>query len=112
MTRSEDTAREEGQPEAPFLVWGSNSPASQPVDLFIRIHALNGDDLLVVSRDFDSELEATQAITRALDDRRSLTFTHASFSRESQESVVVVNPANVVAIRISRTDSAATGQYL
>lgn len=112
MTSSQDTEREDRAPEAPFLVWGSDRPASERVDLFIRIHALNGDDLLVVSRDFGSELEATQAITRALDDRRSLTFTHASFSRESQESVVVVNPANVVAIRISRTDSAATGQYL
>jgi len=89
-----------------------DSPASEPVDLFLRIHALSGEDMLVVSRDFASELEAAQAIARALDERCNLTFTHASFSRESQESVVVVNPSNVVAIRISRTDSAATGQYL
>ncbi|MGZ4598682.1 MAG: hypothetical protein ACXVYY_14015 [Oryzihumus sp.] len=89
-----------------------DDPASGPVDLFLRIHALSGEDMLVVSRDFGSELEAAQAIACALDDRRSLTFAHASFSRETQESVVVVNPSNVVAVRISRTDSAATGQYL
>ena len=97
-------------PQTP--VRAPESPASGPVDLFLRIHALSGEDMLVVSRDFGSELEATEAITRALDDHRCLTFTHASFSRESQESVVVVNPSNVVAIRVSRTDSAATGQYL
>lgn len=89
-----------------------DDPAPGPVDLFLRIHALSGEDMLVVSRDFGSELEAAQAIARALDERQSLTFAHASFSRETQESVVVVNPSNVVAIRISRTDSAATGQYL
>ena len=110
MTPSVDAERQGPAPEAP--VRDSDSPASEPVDLFLRIHALSGEDMLVVSRDFGSELDAARAIARALDDRRSLTFTHASFSRESQESVVVVNPANVVAIRVSRTDSAATGQYL
>lgn len=83
-----------------------------PVDLYIRVHAVGGDDMLVVSRDFGSELEATQAIAQALDVRRSLTLSRARFNRESAESVVVVNLANVVAVRVSGTDSAATGQYL
>ena len=88
------------------------SGSEGPVDLYIRVHAVGGDDMLVVSRDFASELEATEAITRALDVRRSLTLSRACFNRESAESVVVINLANVVAVRVSGTDSAATGQYL
>jgi hypothetical protein len=109
VTSSVDAGRENAAPET---VRSADGPTSEPVDLFLRIHALSGEDMLVVCRDFCSEVDAAQAIAQALDDRRSLTFAHASFSRESQESVVVVNPSNVVAIRISRTDSAATGQYL
>jgi hypothetical protein len=89
-----------------------NRAGKAPVDLYIRVHAVGGDDMLVVSRDFGSELEATEAITRALDVRRSLTLSRAFFNRESAESVVVINLANVVAVRVSATDSAATGQYL
>ena len=90
----------------------SDSRDPEWVDLFIRVHAVGGDDLLVVSRDFGSEQEATEAITRALDVRRSLILSRASFNRESAQSVVVLNLANVVAVRVARTDSAATGQYL
>lgn len=90
----------------------SDGPGPERVDLFIRVHAVGGDDLLVVSRDFGSEQEATEAITRALDARRSLTLRRASFNRESAQSVVVLNLANVVAVRVAPTDSAATGQYL
>ena len=112
MTQGEVGGREDVRPDSALITRASDSPPPGRVDLFIRIHAVGGDDLLVVSRDFGSELEATEAITRALDVRRSLTLTRASFNRESGESVVVVNLTNVVAVRVSRTDSAATGQYL
>ena len=90
----------------------SDSRDPEWVDLFIRVHAVGGDDLLVVSRDFGSQQEATEAITRALDARHSLTLRRARFNRESAQSVVVLNMANVVAVRVAPTDSAATGQYL
>ena len=75
------------------------------------MHAMLGDDMLVVSRDFDSEIEASEAITRVLDVRPSLTRSRACFNRESAEGVVVSNLANAVAVRVSGTDWAATGQY-
>ena len=48
----------------------------------------------------------------ALDERRSLVLTHARYGRETGHSGVIINLANVVAVRVSKTDSAATGQYL
>ena len=73
---------------------------------------MRGDDMWVVSRDFDSEFEASEASARLLDVRRSLTRSRACFNRESAEGVVVSNLANAaVAVRVSGTDCAATGQY-
>lgn len=111
MTQSQGGRNDDAIPGATFHPYPNRS-GKAPVDLYIRVHAVGGDDMLVVSRDFGSELEATEAITRALDVRRSLTLSRAFFNRESAESVVVINLANVVAVRVSATDSAATGQYL
>jgi hypothetical protein len=55
---------------------------------------------------------AIEAIARALDERRSLVLIRARYDRESAENGVVVNLANVVSVRVSRTDSDTTGQYL
>jgi hypothetical protein len=38
--------------------------------------------------------------------------TQARYDREADEIGVVMNLANVVSVRVSKTDSAATGQYL
>jgi hypothetical protein len=47
-----------------------------------------------------------------VDERRSLVLVRARYNREAGESGVVVNLANVVSVRVSKTDSATTGQYL
>lgn len=85
---------------------------SDNVLLVMRFHPLGGEDFSVVSRDFDSEPEAIAAIARALDERRSLVLTHSRYDREADVNGVVVNLANVVSVRLSRTDSVEAGQYL
>ncbi|MFI6600484.1 hypothetical protein ACIBHX_29930 [Nonomuraea sp. NPDC050536] len=85
---------------------------SDNVMLVIRFHPLGGEDFSVVSQDFDSEPEAMTAIARALDERRSLVLNHARYDREADMNGVVVNLANVVSVRLSKTDSAEAGQYL
>ena len=93
---------------------GSHGKESLVVDnvLVIRLHPVGGEDVSVISRDFAGEVEAVQAIARALDERRSLVLTQARYDREAGENAVVVNLANVVSVRVSKTDSATTGQYL
>jgi hypothetical protein len=82
------------------------------IDLIMRFHPVGGEDVSVMSADFAGEAEAIEAITRALDERRSLVLVRARYNREAGENGVVVNLANVVSVRVSKTDSAATGQYL
>jgi hypothetical protein len=48
----------------------------------------------------------------ALDERRSLVLAHARYDREADQNGVIINLAHVVSVRLSQTDSAATGQYL
>jgi hypothetical protein len=38
--------------------------------------------------------------------------TQARYGREGGRSGVIINLANVVSVRVSKTDSAATGQYM
>jgi hypothetical protein len=59
-----------------------------------------------------TEKSAIEAIARALDQRRSLVLIRARYNRETAENAVVVNLANVVSVRVSRTDGDTTGQYL
>jgi hypothetical protein len=80
--------------------------------LIMRFHPVGGEDISVISGDFGGEPEALEAIARALDERRSLVLTHARYDRESDENGVVINLANVVSVRVTKTDSAVTGQYL
>jgi hypothetical protein len=82
------------------------------VEVFMRFHPVGGEDVSVVSKDFGGEGEALEAIAHALDERRSLVLTRARYNREGGENGVVINLANVVSARVSKTDSAATGQYL
>ncbi|MEV4015125.1 hypothetical protein AB0J35_31950 [Nonomuraea angiospora] len=42
------------------------------VALIIRFHLVGGEDVSVMSGDFDGEPEAVAAIARAVDERRSL----------------------------------------
>ena len=80
--------------------------------LIMRFHPVSGEDVSVVSKDFAGEREALEAVARALDERRSLVLTHARYDREADENGVIINLANVVSVRVSKTESAATGQYL
>ncbi len=80
--------------------------------LMMRFHPVGGEDVSVVTEDFGGEREALEAIVQALDERRSLVLTQAIYDREAGQSGVIINLANVVSVRVSKTDSAATGQYL
>jgi hypothetical protein len=66
----------------------------------------------VICEDFAGEREALEAVARALDERRSLVLTRARYDRKADENGVIINLANVVSVRVSKTDRAATGQYL
>ena len=80
--------------------------------LIMRFHPVGGEDVSVVCADFAGEPEALEAVARALDERRSLVLAHARYDREADENGVIINLANVVSVRLSRTEGAATGQYL
>jgi hypothetical protein len=82
------------------------------IELIMRFHPVGGEDVSLTSADFSGETEALQAIARALDERRSLVLVRARYNREAGENGVVVNLANVVSVRVSKTDSDTTGQYL
>jgi hypothetical protein len=80
--------------------------------LIMRFHPVGGEDISVVCEDFAGEREALEAIVRALDERRSLVLTRARYDRQADENGVIINLANVVSVRLSKTDTAAAGQYL
>jgi hypothetical protein len=80
--------------------------------LIIRFHPVGGEDVSVVSEDFGGEREALEAIAQALDERRSLVLPRARYDREADQNGVIINLANVVSVRVSKTASAATSQYL
>jgi ribosomal protein L24 len=82
------------------------------VALIIRFHLMSGEDVSVMSGDFDGEPEAVAAIARAMDERRSLVLMRARYGRETDVNGVVINLANVVSVRVSKTASAEAGQYL
>jgi hypothetical protein len=85
---------------------------SDNVKLFIRFRSVGGEDISVTSTDFGGEGDALETIAHALNEQRSLVLAHARYDREVGENGVVINLANVVSVRVSSTDSAATGQYL
>ena len=85
---------------------------SDNIVLIMRFHPVGGEDVSVVSQDFGGEREALEAIAQAMDERRGLVLTQAIYDREAGQSGVIINLANVVSVRVSKTDSAATGQYL
>ena len=80
--------------------------------LIKRFHPVGGEDVSVISEDFTGDHEALEAVAHALDERRSLVLRHARYDRETDENGFIINLANVVSVRVSKTDSAATGQYL
>lgn len=82
------------------------------VELIMRFHPVGGEDVSLISSDFGGEAEALDAIARAVDDRRALVLNQARYDREVDGSGVVINVANIVSARVSKTDSATTGQYL
>lgn len=82
------------------------------IELIMRFHSVGGEDVSLLCNDFDGEKAALEAITRALDERRSLTLTRARYNREPNEHGVVINLANVVSAQVSTKDSDTTGQYL
>src|SRR5258706_12220665 len=78
----------------------------------MRFHPVGGEDVSVISEDFTGDHEALEAVAHALDQRRSLVLRHARYDREADENGVIINLANLGSGRVSRTDSAATGQDL
>jgi hypothetical protein len=78
----------------------------------MRFHPVGGEDVSLLSVDFDDEAQALAAIARALDDRRSLVLHQARYNREAGQTGVVINLANMVSVRVSKIDSDTTGQYL
>jgi 3-dehydroquinate synthase class II len=80
--------------------------------LIMRFHPVGGEDVSVVCEDFAGEREALEAVARALDERRSLVLIRARYDRQADETGVIINLANVVSARVSRTDKGAAGQYL
>src|SRR5206468_12832640 len=91
---------------------GKGPVMADTIELIMRFHPVGGEDVSLISADFAGETEAIEAITRALDERRSLVLVRARVNREAGENGVVVNLANVVSVRVSTTDSDTTGQYL
>jgi hypothetical protein len=91
---------------------GKGPAVPDNVVLIMRFHPVGGEDVSVVCEDFAGEREALEAVARALDERRSLVLTRARYDRQPDENGVIINLANVVSVRVSKTDSAATGQYL
>jgi hypothetical protein len=82
------------------------------VELVIRFHPVGGEDVSLLSADFGGPEQALEAIARALDERHSLVLSHARDNREAGENGVVINLANVVSVRVSKTDGEPTGPYL
>ncbi|MEV0386741.1 hypothetical protein [Nonomuraea sp. NPDC050643] len=82
------------------------------IALIIRFRPVGGEDVSVMSGDFEGEPEAVAAIAHAVDERRSLVLMRARYDREDDVHGVVINLANVVSVRVSKTDSAEAGQYL
>jgi hypothetical protein len=82
------------------------------VELVMRFHPMGGEDVSLLSNDFTDEAQALEAIARALDERRGLVLAKARYNRETGESGMVINLANVVSVRVSNKDSDTTGQYL
>lgn len=82
------------------------------VVLILRFHPVGGEDVSVLCSDFSDEREALEAVAHAIDEHHSLVLNKARYEREPEENGVVINLANVVSMRVSKTDGAATGQYL
>jgi hypothetical protein len=78
----------------------------------MRFHPVGGEDVSVVCGDFTGEREALEAVAHAIDERRSLVLNQARYEREPDEIGVVINLANVVSMRVSKTDGVVAGQYL
>jgi len=85
---------------------------AEGVELVMRFHPVGGEDVTVVCKDFAGETEAMQEIARALDERRSLVLTQARYNHAERVDAVVINLANIVSVRVSRSDSTDSGQYL
>ena len=81
-------------------------------ELILRFHPVGGEDLSVLSKDFDGEKEALERIAQLMDERRSLVLRRARYDREKAENGMVINLANMASVRVSMKDSSTTGQYL
>jgi hypothetical protein len=82
------------------------------IELIMRFHPVGGEDVSLLSSDFGGPEEALESVARALNERCGLVLNRARYDREDNENGVVINLANVVSVRVSKTDGAMTGQYL
>jgi hypothetical protein len=92
--------------------WRKGAVVPDKVVLIMRFHPVGGEDVSVVCGDFSGENEALEAVAHAIDEHRSLVLNEARYEREPEENGVVINLANVVSMRVSKTEGAASGQYL
>jgi hypothetical protein len=91
---------------------GKEPAMADKLVLILRFHPVGGEDVSVVCGDFGGECEALEAVAHAIDEHHSLVLNEARYEREPDEIGVVINLANVVSMRVSKTDSTVTGQYL
>jgi hypothetical protein len=91
---------------------GKGSAVPDKTVLIMRFHPVGGEDVTVVCGDFNGEGEALEAVAHAIDEHRSLVLNEARYEREPEEIGVVLNLANVVSMRVSKTDGAWPGRYL
>jgi hypothetical protein len=75
---------------------GKGFNVADNVELIVRFHPVAGADVTLLTTDFGAPDGGPAGDRRALDERRSLIFTHARYNREAGENAVVVNLANVV----------------
>lgn len=86
-------------PDSPFTVW---------------IYPALGEPITVTTLDFDSEDAALDAVAESFTSGTPLRVREHERAGDVAETTLVVNPANVVAIRVRAPEPAdtATGQYL
>jgi hypothetical protein len=78
-----------------------------------QTYDLLSSDVSLLSTDFGGPEEALEAVARAFFGRAARSsLDRAKYNREANENGVVINLANVVSVRVSKTDSDTTGQYL
>lgn len=76
----------------------------------ILVYPTAGEPFAVATTDFESEDECIRAVTAALTDRVPMRFTDRN--ERDGDTTLIINPRNVVAVRLVSAAAGPTGQYL